>query len=198
MTYSRRLPRTLTVFLLVACFIPLLVTATEAKAKKKSRAITRAKNKAGKQARASKRSAPQLARRNYRGRQRNAEPAPQVMPAHHVVPDRIEVLEHGATNASDLTRWLHMPQPRAALNRAFADIEAVAATRRPSSVNIEPTRVLEIQLALAKRGFYACEMTGVYDQATVDAMRRFQAKHGISVTGYPTAHALKRLELDNW
>jgi peptidoglycan hydrolase-like protein with peptidoglycan-binding domain len=55
--------------------------------------------------------------------------------------------------------------------------------------------VLQIQQALNQRGFYGGEMTGVYDAATVEAMRRFQANQKISATGYPTAHALKRLGL---
>lgn len=197
MSYSPRLPRTLTVFLLVACLVPIFAPPTEAKGKKRGRAVARVKGKAGKQARAGKRSARRLARRSKRGRQRVAEQSFQVMPAQHVVPDRIEVLEHGASNSSDLSRWLNMPAPRATMSSAFADIEAVAATRR-RSVNIEPARVLQIQQALASRGFYAGEMTGTYDPATVDAMRRFQANNGISVTGYPTAHALKRLELGSW
>jgi peptidoglycan hydrolase-like protein with peptidoglycan-binding domain len=47
------------------------------------------------------------------------------------------------------------------------------------------------------RGFFNSETTGVYDQATIDAMRRFQANQKIPITGYPTAHALKRLGLAN-
>jgi hypothetical protein len=38
-------------------------------------------------------------------------------------------------------------------------------------------------------------MTGEYDDATIEAMRRFQTQQKIPVTGYPTAHALKRLGL---
>ncbi len=57
--------------------------------------------------------------------------------------------------------------------------------------------MLQIQQALAQRGFYGGEMTGVYDEATVEAMRRFQASQKVAVTGYPTAHALKRLGLAN-
>jgi hypothetical protein len=209
MSYSLRPPRTFTVFLLVACLIPIFAPATEAKSKKKGRAVARAKGKASKQARVSKpgraakqtrtgkRTSSRFARRTHRSRQRHVETASQESPAPNVVPDRIEVLEHNAANSADLVRWLKMPAPRASLSSAFADIEAVASMRR-RSVNIDSERVLQIQQALANRGFYAGEMTGVYDSATVDAMRRFQANTGISVTGYPTAHALKRLELGNW
>jgi peptidoglycan hydrolase-like protein with peptidoglycan-binding domain len=54
--------------------------------------------------------------------------------------------------------------------------------------------VLEIQRALIERS-YLKDATGVYDKATVEAMKAFQAKENIPVTGYPTAHALQRLKL---
>jgi peptidoglycan hydrolase-like protein with peptidoglycan-binding domain len=57
------------------------------------------------------------------------------------------------------------------------------------------SRALQIQLALKRRGFYTGEMTGEYDDATIESMRRFQTQQKIPVTGYPTAHALKRLGL---
>jgi len=57
---------------------------------------------------------------------------------------------------------------------------------------------MQIQQALNQRGFYFGEMTGVYDAETIEAMRRFQISQKISATGYPTAHALKRLGLANW
>jgi peptidoglycan hydrolase-like protein with peptidoglycan-binding domain len=59
------------------------------------------------------------------------------------------------------------------------------------------SRALQIQQALKRRGFYTAEMTGEYDEATVEAMRRFQTQEKIRATGYPTAHALKRLGLAN-
>lgn len=59
---------------------------------------------------------------------------------------------------------------------------------------IPPDRVLEIQRALIKRGFLK-EATGVYDSATVEAMKAFQAAENVAVSGYPTAHALHRLGL---
>ena len=65
-------------------------------------------------------------------------------------------------------------------------------------MEIESKRVIEIQEALAQKGFYTGPPTGTYDEATFDAMRRFQISNRIDVTGYPTAHALKRLGLTNW
>jgi peptidoglycan hydrolase-like protein with peptidoglycan-binding domain len=57
-----------------------------------------------------------------------------------------------------------------------------------------PERVLEIQRALVERKFLA-EATGVYDNATVEAMKAFQAAEKLPVTGYPTARVLQRLGL---
>lgn len=67
------------------------------------------------------------------------------------------------------------------------------ASLRPGS-RIPRARVLEIQRALIERGFLK-KATGVYDRATVEAMKAFQAAEGLEVTGYPTAHALHRLGL---
>jgi peptidoglycan hydrolase-like protein with peptidoglycan-binding domain len=58
--------------------------------------------------------------------------------------------------------------------------------------------VLEIQYELSKRGFYAGEPSGVYDETTILAMWEFQKNYGLPATGYPTAHSLKRLGLTNW
>ncbi|MGH9833632.1 MAG: peptidoglycan-binding domain-containing protein [Blastocatellia bacterium] len=120
-----------------------------------------------------------------------------ITPANYpVVPDRVEVLEYGSSESSDLGRRPNTSAPRSqtAPNSAEAALAATAPRKR---VKIESSRVLQIQQALSQRGFYGGEMTGVYDEATVDAMRRFQASQKISVTGYPTAHALKRLGLAN-
>ncbi|MCS6804472.1 MAG: peptidoglycan-binding domain-containing protein [Acidobacteriota bacterium] len=64
---------------------------------------------------------------------------------------------------------------------------------RPGS-QMPTDRVLEIQRALIERGFLA-EATGVYDQATIEAMKAFQQAENLPVTGRPTAHVLSRLGL---
>jgi hypothetical protein len=89
-----------------------------------------------------------------------------------------------------------------ALPSSSAEAKPQSSTRnaplRRIKVEIEPQRVLEIQRALAQKGFYTETPTGVYDDATIEAMRRFQAANRIEVTGYPTAHALRRLGLTDW
>jgi len=61
----------------------------------------------------------------------------------------------------------------------------------------EPTadRISEIQQALAKNGSYAGEPNGKWDDATVDAMRKFQESHGLSPTGKLDAKTLQQLGL---
>lgn len=76
-----------------------------------------------------------------------------------------------------------------------------ARSRRVRRVAIVPggriprERVLEIQNALIARGYLEGPPSGVYDAETVSAMKRFQQAENLDVTGYPTAHALRRLGL---
>lgn len=58
---------------------------------------------------------------------------------------------------------------------------------------IPPERVTEIQNALIKSGFLDGPATGVYDDATIDAMKQYQAQNGLSQTGLPSAPLLKKL-----
>jgi N-acetylmuramoyl-L-alanine amidase len=53
--------------------------------------------------------------------------------------------------------------------------------------------VSEIQSALIKAGFMDGPASGLYDDATIDAMKQFQAKNGMSQTGLPSARLLKKL-----
>lgn len=202
MSLTHKLIRLLTSMLFVALIWSIAVLPAAAKGKKgKSKAVaSRTKGKSGKQARSAngRLSRRELARRGKRGRSRVAsdETIDNGLAANHpVVPDRIEVLEYGATNSSDLSRWLNPPPPSIPSNNGTTT-DTLAPSRK--KVSIESERVIQIQQALAKRGFYSGETTGVYDEATVDAMRRFQINNKIAVTGYPTAHSLKRLGLGNW
>lgn len=97
--------------------------------------------------------------------------------------DRIEVVEWGA-KPSSAVQSLPTPAP----NRPGS------STRR-YEVEMDPGRVQQIQQALISRGFLAGEPTSIYDEATIEAMRQFQVSQKIDSTGYPTAHALKRLGL---
>jgi peptidoglycan hydrolase-like protein with peptidoglycan-binding domain len=58
-----------------------------------------------------------------------------------------------------------------------------------------PERISEIQEALAKDGSFASSPTGKWDDATTDAMKRFQASHGLNATGKLDAPTLQKLGL---
>ena len=58
-----------------------------------------------------------------------------------------------------------------------------------------PDRIKEIQTALQKDGSYEGEPTGKWDAATVDAMRKYQDKIGVSPTGKIDAVSLNKLGL---
>jgi peptidoglycan hydrolase-like protein with peptidoglycan-binding domain len=56
-------------------------------------------------------------------------------------------------------------------------------------------RINEIQGALAKNGAYAGEPSGKWDDSTVEAMKRFQATHGLNPSGKMDALTLQKLGL---
>jgi len=56
-------------------------------------------------------------------------------------------------------------------------------------------RINEIQGALAKNGVFAGDSTGKWDDATADAMKKFQAKRGLNPTGKLDAPTLQKLGL---
>jgi hypothetical protein len=71
------------------------------------------------------------------------------------------------------------------------------ATLAPSasrpSPGIPAERATEIQGALIKAGFMEGPASGLYDEATIEAMKKFQAANGMSQTGLPSAVLLKKL-----
>jgi peptidoglycan hydrolase-like protein with peptidoglycan-binding domain len=56
-------------------------------------------------------------------------------------------------------------------------------------------RIKDIQTALQKDGSYVGEPTGKWDAATMDAMKKYQDKNGISPTGKIDAVSLNKLGL---
>lgn len=102
-------------------------------------------------------------------------------------PDKIDVIEYrdAQRNASG-PRSTSSPSPP---GRIFG------ISNRRIDVDIDTPRIIQIQKALKDKGFYSLEPTGIYDEDTINAMKAFQQSEHIDVTGYPTAHALKRLGL---
>jgi peptidoglycan hydrolase-like protein with peptidoglycan-binding domain len=58
-----------------------------------------------------------------------------------------------------------------------------------------PERINEIQAALAKKGAYDREPSGKWDDSTTDAMKKFQASHGLNPSGKLDAPTLQKLGL---
>jgi len=58
-----------------------------------------------------------------------------------------------------------------------------------------PDRIKEIQAALQKEGSYEGEPTGKWDEATTDAMKKYQDKIGVTPTGKIDAVSLNKLGL---
>jgi peptidoglycan hydrolase-like protein with peptidoglycan-binding domain len=58
-----------------------------------------------------------------------------------------------------------------------------------------PDRVRDIQTALQREGAYDGEPTGKWDDATVEAMKKYQDKKGLSPTGKIDAVTLNKLGL---
>ena len=56
-------------------------------------------------------------------------------------------------------------------------------------------RVDQIQGALSKNGAYAGEPSGKWDDSTVEAMKKFQAAHGLNPSGKMDALTLQKLGL---
>jgi len=56
-------------------------------------------------------------------------------------------------------------------------------------------RINEIQGALVKKGAYSGEPSGKWDDSTVEAMKKFQASHGLNPTGKMDALTLQKLGL---
>jgi peptidoglycan hydrolase-like protein with peptidoglycan-binding domain len=58
-----------------------------------------------------------------------------------------------------------------------------------------PTRISEIQQALAKDGSFTGAPNGKWDDSTVDAMKKFQDAHGLNPSGKLDAKTLQQLGL---
>jgi len=84
------------------------------------------------------------------------------------------------------------PKPAAPVTRA----QARRPVRRPR-VQTAPARdrIVEIQNALAREGFYSGKPSGRWDAATTAAMKSFQTANGLTATGKVGALSLQKLGL---
>jgi Putative peptidoglycan binding domain len=195
---ATKLPAFFTITIIITGFLLSISMSVEGEGKKTRRITARSGNKTGRSSTSSRGSSrSKTARRGKRSRYR-AQPEPLPLAAYQAAPtypDRVEVIEYGSSDSADLKRLLNMPNTSTS---SGLDSTEPAAPPKRVNVRMDASRVFEIQQALASKGFYQGEMTGVYDQPTVGAMRQFQLKEKILATGYPTAHALRRLGLAKW
>lgn len=90
-----------------------------------------------------------------------------------------------------LLRVLQARWPLLIVCAAFAGLAMVAPGESKPQPLDSPTAV--IQNSLKKQQFYSGEITGEYDAATRDAVRRFQIRHGIEVTPELNAATLEAI-----
>lgn len=81
------------------------------------------------------------------------------------------------------TKTRHAKSSRRAIRR-------VRGQKAPTS-----DRISEIQTALAKDGSFRGTPNGTWDDATVDAMKKFQESHGLNPSGKLDAKTLQKLGL---
>ncbi len=67
--------------------------------------------------------------------------------------------------------------------------------RQRGQMTPTPERITEIQEALSKNGAMSSAPSGKWDDSTADAMRKFQAAHGLNPTGKLDAQTLNHLGL---
>ena len=114
-------------------------------------------------------------------------------PPRETGPDIIEVIEDNSLEARKLDE-LYRQEVR---SLQFSNIPNVS-NKRMDLKKMDAERISQIQEVLARKGYYLGATTGIYDDQTLNAMRKFQEDHKIDVTGYATAHTLKLLGLTDW
>ncbi len=108
-------------------------------------------------------------------------------------PDVIDVIEHDSPEAGRLDDVLRSEMK----TLQFSGVPS-NSRKRMDVGKMDAERIKQIQEALAKNGYYAGEISGQYDDATIEAMRKFQVAHKVDVTGYATAQSLRLLGLTDW
>jgi hypothetical protein len=108
-------------------------------------------------------------------------------------PDVIDVIEHESPEAQRLDDLLRSEMK----TLPYSGVPSVSRRKRDVG-KMDTDRIKQIQEALTKKGFYAGAITGQYDDATIEAMRKFQETNRIDVTGYATAQSLRLLGLTDW
>jgi len=123
----------------------------------------------------------------------------------------------GADPSAASTPAAAAKKPAPAATAAKKTLPASSAVKKPSATSVHsavkrrtsahpavmahaqmapaPSRISEIQAALAKDGAYQGTPNGRWDAATVDAMRQFQSEHNLNPSGKIDALTLQKLGL---
>lgn len=88
-------------------------------------------------------------------------------------------------------RGRHASRSRSGRQYVAQPVDPTVSSRPAPGISTD--RATEIQNALIKAGYLDGPASGQYDEATIDAMKQFQARSGIQATGLPSAPALKKL-----
>jgi hypothetical protein len=131
-----------------------------------------------------------LAKKERRGRGRSSRRGRSYVARNSYQPrgeEALKIREEAPLHVGD-----EDPQPTTPINTT-PFIAAPAPAPAPRTSGIPPERVIEIQNALLKVGYYQGEATGIYDENTKQAMKQYQQAHQLHASGMPSAHALKKL-----
>ena len=91
--------------------------------------------------------------------------------------------------------WMTRAGLLVAMLLAVAGLAHVAAAQRRPQPAPTRARIIEIQQALARQGFYSGKPSGRWDAATTQAMKNFQTSKGLTPTGKLGALSLQNLGL---
>jgi peptidoglycan hydrolase-like protein with peptidoglycan-binding domain len=99
-----------------------------------------------------------------------------------------------APKAGNATRSSARPASPASKSRVKKSSKHSKRRERGQTAPV-PERISEIQQALAKDGSFAGTPSGKWDESTIEAMRKFQAGHGLNPSGKLDALTLQKLGL---
>src|ERR1700682_1565334 len=99
------------------------------------------------------------------------------------------------SNPSKPTRGAAKPRASAAGKARVKKSIKHSKRREKGQKAPAPERISEIQQALAKDGSFAGTPNGKWDDSTVEAMKKFQAGHGLNPSGKLDARTLQKLGL---
>lgn len=102
----------------------------------------------------------------------------------------------GAAQSQAQSSKAKTPASKTSAKSSHRSSKKVSARRKEKGQKAPtPDRISQIQEALAKDGSFANTPNGKWDDATVEAMRKFQGSHGLNPSGKLDALTLEKLGL---